>query len=109
MADRDLTPAVTDADREAFLAYVRKLMVGIPPNGKGYDSSFRECERKVAKSLDALIARARAEEREACAKHVIDSRSCNVGHSFQPSQCEECYWFDSIAAAIRARSEGGKA
>ena len=99
---------VTYADRKAFLAYVRKLMIGVPPNGKGYDSSFRECERKVAKSLDALIARARAEEKESCALEC--EAVCPPAGLYTPGELSAYEAaVQDCAAAIRARGEGGKA
>lgn len=70
------------------------------------------CDLALSAAQDAIEAARAAgyaagvkDEREAAAKAVIENRSCKVMHSFQPSQCEACYWFDNIAAAIRARSD----
>lgn len=92
---------VTDADREALLTHCDSLLNGIPYNGRGYAESRESARRKTRRLLEKAIARARAEgaaseyERILAALKLVEFDS--YGHRLE------------VEAAIRARSEGGKA
>lgn len=47
-----------------------------------------------------------AQGMEKAAKVVVESRTCKAQHSFNPSQCETCFYFESVAAAIREVARG---
>ena len=68
--------------------------------------SALECAaRGKVVSVEQRVAEGRKQGLEEAAIGLIESRTCKAVHSFQPSQCENCYWFDCAAAAIRALKE----